>query len=76
MKPTYDEIKRLFGDVNDHTIAEIENSGATMPELQEVADFLAQETDVMGDLHRTLSGRGVEIYNLLRKQDARWEEDR
>jgi len=76
MKPTYDEIKRLFGDRKDHVIAEIENSGATMAELQEVAAFLAQETDVMGELHRTLTGRAAEIYNLVRSQDALREEDR
>lgn len=76
MKPSYEEIKRLFGDLDDHTVAEIENSSATMPELEEVAAHLAQETDVMGDLHRTLSGRALAVYNLLRSRDAQWEEDR
>lgn len=74
MKPTYDEIKRLFGDLEDHTVVEIESSGATMNELEEVAAFLAQETDVMGDLRRNLSGRALVIYNLLRRQDAQWDE--
>ena len=74
MKPTYDDIKRLFGDLDDHTIAEIEASGATMNELEEVVAYLAQETDVMGDLHRSLSGRALTIYDLLRSQDAQWDE--
>ena len=76
MKPTYDDIKRLLGTLDDHAIAEIEATGATMTELEEVAALLAQETDVMGDLRRTLSGRAATVYNLLRKYDARWEEDR
>ncbi|MGB5557817.1 MAG: hypothetical protein WBN04_07375 [Paracoccaceae bacterium] len=76
MKPTYDDIKRLLGTLDDHAIAEIEGTGATMTEFEEVAAFLAQETDVMGDLRRTLSGRIATVYNLVRKYDARWEEDR
>ncbi|MDQ2089898.1 hypothetical protein [Marimonas arenosa] len=74
MKPKYDDIKRLFGDLDDHTIAEIEASGATMNELEEVVAYLAQETDVMADLRRSLSGRALAIYDLLRSQDARWDE--
>lgn len=74
MKPTYDEIRRLLGDLDDHTVAEIESSGVTMAELEEVAAFLGQETDVMGDLRRNLSGQALVIYNLLRRQDAQWEE--
>lgn len=74
MKPSYDDIKRLFGNLDDHTIAEIEGSGATMNELEEVVAYLAQETDVMGDLRRGLSGRALTIYNLLRSQDAQWDE--
>lgn len=74
MKPTYEEIRRLLGDLDDHTIAEIESSGVTMTELEEVAAFLAQETDVMGDLRRKLSGQALMVYNLLQRQDAQWEE--
>lgn len=76
MAITHDEVKRLFGDINDHMIVEIENSGATMVELEEVAAHLAQETDVMGELERPLTGRALQIYNLLRRADEAWEEDR
>ncbi len=76
MKPTHDDIKRLFGDLDDHTIAEIEDSGATINELEEVVSFLARQTEVMGDLRRTLSGRSLTIFNLLSRQDRQWDEDR
>ncbi|MYM56286.1 hypothetical protein [Thalassovita mangrovi] len=76
MAITHDEVKRLFGDINDHMIVEIENSGATMVELEEVAAHLAQETDVMGELERPLTGRALQIYTLLRRADEAWEEDR
>ena len=76
MTITHDEVKRLFGDINDHMIVEIMNSGATAAELNEVVAHLAQETDVMGELERPLTGRALQIYNLLRRADEAWEEDR
>ncbi|MDX1779878.1 MAG: hypothetical protein R3256_01035 [Thalassovita sp.] len=76
MTITHDEVKRLFGDINDHMIVEIMNSGATASELNEVVAHLAQETDVMGELERPLTGRALQIYNLLRRADEAWEEDR
>lgn len=76
MTITHDEVKRLFGDISDHMIVEIMDSGATMAELNEVVAHLAQETDVMGELERPLTGRALQIYNLLRAADEAWEEDR
>lgn len=71
-----EEIRRLFGDVTDHLAVEIATSGATISELEEVAAHLAQETDVMGELERPLTGRALRLYNLLRVQDENWEQDR
>ncbi len=76
MKTTYDDIKRLLGDLDDHTVAEIEGIGLTISELEEVSAHLAQETDVMGDLRKPLTGRVLAVYNLLRRQEAQWDEDR
>lgn len=76
MKPTYGDIKRLFGDIDDHTIAEIEASEATIVELEEVVSYLAQKDDIRGDANHPLSGRGLAVFNLLRSQDERWDEDR
>ncbi len=76
MKATYDDIKRLLGDLDDHTVAEIEGTGLTIVELEEVSAHLAQETDVMGDLRKPLTGRALTVYNLLRRQEAQWDEDR
>lgn len=76
MKATYDDIKRIIGDQDDHIIAEIEGIGLTVAELEEVSAHLAQETDVMGELRKPLTGQALTVYNLLRRQDAQWEEDR
>jgi hypothetical protein len=76
MTVTAQEIRRLFGEINDHMVAEIEASGASMAELQEVAAHLAQETDVMGEMERPLTGTALRLYTMLRRADEAWEEDR
>jgi hypothetical protein len=76
MAVTRDEVKRLFGDISDHMVVEIEQSGATIVELEEVAAHLAQETDVMGELERPLTGRALVLYNMLRRLDEAWDEER
>lgn len=76
MQITHDEVKRLFGDVNDHMIVEIIDCGATISELQEVAAHLARETDVMGDMRRPLTGTALRLYTMLQQEEDRWREDR
>lgn len=76
MQVSYDEVKRLFGDISDHKIVEIIDSGATIAELNEVAAYLAQETDVMGELERQLTGRASFVYTLLRRDEENWEGNR
>lgn len=76
MPVTHDEVKRMFGDISDHKIVEIIDSGATLAELTEVAAHLAQETDVMGELERPLTGRALAIYTMLRQDEEYWERER
>jgi hypothetical protein len=71
-----EEVKRLLGDIDAHNIVEIIESGATMGELEEVAAHLADETDVMGELERPLTGRALRIFQMLRRDEERLEEDR
>lgn len=75
MTLTHDHVKRIFGDIGDHMIAEILAMDASESDLQEAAAHLAQETDVMGEMERPLTGRALRIYNLLRPLDEAWEED-
>lgn len=74
MSITSSDVRRVFGDISDHMVVDILATGATMSELQEVAAHLAQETDVMGELERPLTGRALQIYTLLRSLDERWED--
>lgn len=71
-----DDVTRLLGDLDDHKVAEVIASGATMLELEEVAAFLARETDVMGDLEKPLTGRVRLIYEMIRRDEDAGEDDR
>lgn len=75
MKATHDEIQRLFGDISDSLTAEIIQSGATIAELEEVAAHLAQETDVMGELEKPLTGRALRIFTMLDQEADKWSEE-
>lgn len=74
MKATYDEVQRLFGDISDDLAAEIIRKGATIAELEEVSAHLAQETDVMGELEKPLTGRALRIFTMLNQEAEKWAE--
>ncbi len=76
MAVTSEEVRRLLGEIDDHMVVEIIDSGATATELSEVAAHLAQETDVMGELERPLAGRALQVYTLLRRNADDWDEER
>lgn len=75
MAVSHAEVRRLLGDLGDHLVAEIQATGATAGELQEVAAHLAQETDVMGELERPLTGRALTIYNMLKDREEAYDDD-
>ena len=76
MAITSDEVRRHLGEIDDHMVVEIIESGATLAELNEVAAYLAQETDVMGEMERPLTGRALQIYTLVRRTEDDWNEER
>ena len=73
---SYEEVKRLFGDIDAHNAREIIESGASLTELEEVAIHLAGANDVMGELERPLTGQALRIYELLRHDQGQVEEER
>lgn len=73
---SHEDVRRLLGDIDDHKVAEIISSAATMQELEEVAAFLAQETDVMGELERPLAGRARVIYEMIWRDEEPLENGR
>lgn len=71
-----DEVRRLFGDIDDHLIVEIIESGASLAELEAVAASLAGQSDAMTLQQHLLAGTSLRIFNLLQQADEQWEEDR
>ncbi len=73
-KAAHQDVERLLGDIGDHKVAEIVASGATIAELERAAAYLAQETDVMGELEKPLTGRAGMIYEMVRRDEELGEE--
>ncbi len=59
-------VKRLFGNINEHQVVEIIESGAMTNELEKASAQLPYETDVLGDLERLLTGRALRSFRMLR----------
>ncbi len=74
-KITRDDIIHLFGEVNDHRVVEILDTGADMEELEETAAWLADESDAMSDARLPLTGRAGQVYEILAR-DKEWAEQR
>jgi len=70
-----DYIVRLFGDIEDHKIVEIQATQASREELEEVAMWLAKQSAVMGELRKPLSSVAAEIYEILTGENE-FPEDR
>ncbi len=67
-----DEIKRLFGDLTDHQIAEVLGSALPFPELERISMLLSQETDHMVEMGR-LTPKGRDLYDYLLRTDEQWD---
>ena len=64
-QPTHHDIVRLFGQLTDHSIVEILETGANTEQLEEAAAWLAGENDVMGDARLPLEGPAARVYDIL-----------
>lgn len=63
--PTHHEIIQLFGEISDHRVVEILETGATMEELEEAAARLAGQDDVLGEARIPLEGAAAQVYDIL-----------
>lgn len=69
------EVRRILGDLTDHQVAEILGSGLSVAEVEKIGLLLSGDTDHLREMGR-LTPRGREVYDLLRKRDDEWEDDR
>jgi hypothetical protein len=75
MPATPQDVTRLFGAVSDHTLLKVIETGATLEQLEQVAMWLAQEDDVMGEALRPLTGVPAEILEWLERDEGFPEEE-
>jgi len=64
-----EDIIRLLGEISDHTLLAILQTGVTLEQLEEVEMWLAQEDDVMGQVRRPLSGVPAQILSWLERDE-------
>lgn len=63
--PSNKDIVRLFGPIQDHSVAEILALVPTYEELERVAAYVAGESDVMGEERHPLSGIAASVYEIV-----------
>ena len=67
--PTRDDVIHLLGDVSDHKVVEILETGATLEQLEEAAAWLAGESDVMGEERLPLTGAAGKVYEIIARNE-------
>ena len=67
--PTRDDVIHLLGDVSDHKVVEILETGATLEQLEEAAAWLAGESDVMGEERLPLAGAAAKVYDIIARDE-------
>ena len=72
--PTYADIRRMFGTVDDHKALEILDLDPSADDLEVTMAYLADMTDVMGEERQPLSGKTAKIYEIVIR-DAFFEEE-
>ena len=71
---SYTEIRRIFGDISDHQVAEIIVSGLPLAELEKIAILLAGDTDRLRESGR-LTPKSQTVYDMLLANQEQWETD-
>ena len=67
--PTRDDVIHLLGDISDHKVVEILETGATLEQLEEAAAWLAGESDVMGEERLPLTGAAAKAYEIIARDE-------
>ena len=72
--PDAHDVLRLFGDMSEHTLSQILETGATIEQLEAVAGWLAQEDEVWDKIRAPVDGACAQVVMLL-EQDANQNSD-
>ena len=75
-KVSREEIIEIVGRISDDRIAGIIATGAGPAEVTEAFAWLSEDEYLGGELEKSLSGIVERVYEILRADEAEWEDDR
>lgn len=73
---TRDDILRLFGDLTDHAVLEVLETGADFEALEEAAAWIGQENDVMGEARKPLTGAAARVFDIVTREQIFPDDER
>lgn len=73
---SYEDVRHLFGPLDDHLGKEIMELSPTTAELEIAAAYIAGLTDVTGDARTPLTGKAARVYEIVSRDELLDEEDR
>lgn len=71
----HSEVLRLFGELDDHRVGEINQINPSLVELEVTAAYLAGMDDVMGEERLPLAGKAARIYDIVTRDETPGEEE-
>lgn len=74
VKLTRDQVIQICGRLDDMRIASIIGTGASAAELTEARTWLASDDYLGGDLGKSANGRVARLVELLRTDEAEWDD--
>ena len=69
------EVLRLFGTLDDHKIAQIDELSPSLNELEITAAYLAGMDDIMGKERQSLTGKPAKIYDIVSRDEFPLEDE-
>lgn len=69
------EVLRLFGTLDDHKVAQIDELSPSQDELEITAAYLAGMDDIMGKERQPLIGKPAKIYEIVSRDDFPVEDE-
>ncbi len=72
--PTHEDLVRLFGQIDDHSAAEILALRPSLEDLEEAAAYVAGESDVMGEERHPLASIVASVYEVITRDEAQDED--
>ena len=69
------EVLRLFGTLDDHKIAQIDELSPSLDELEITAVYLAGMDDIMGKERQPLIGKPAKIYDIVSRDEFPLEDE-